>query len=232
MVHLNPMFMGLAHFSGARVTNIEEVFKSIYHVIRASFKDCTIRSPPLLRLFPPYIVVEGAKAIGEFRNFRKLRELQLVMGMMTDDNLMDIYSFFKLCEYPRLEKLFIEVEFLAVLEGEPPEVDFECLKTIKINNFKGHINEMWLVNFLLEKASSLESLVVVAPKELVGDELNKNMVDGCPNFLHFFETQLTNFTRGSVSAHITLSEHGDRKFCPTHCGVYSLTISRVNRLVQ
>ncbi|WOL16024.1 hypothetical protein Cni_G24806 [Canna indica] len=185
----------------------------------------------LCNLSLQYIVVEGAKAIGEFRNFRKLRELQLVMGMMTDDNLMDIYSFFKLCECPRLEKLFIELptnmrdpfleKYLTVSEGEPPEVDFECLKTIKINNFKGHSNEMRLVKFLLEKASSLESLVVVSPKELVGDELNKNMVDGCPDFLHFFETQLTNFTRGSVSANITLSEHDDRKFCPTHCGVYS-----------
>ena len=61
-------------------------------------------------------MAEGTKAIGEFRNFRNLRELQLLMGMMTDDNLMDVFGFFRLCECPRLEKLFIEVGYQFELE--------------------------------------------------------------------------------------------------------------------
>lgn len=56
-----------------------------------------------------YITVSGANAIEAFRNFQNLRELQLLMVMMTDSNLTDIYSFFTLCRCPKLERLFIEV---------------------------------------------------------------------------------------------------------------------------
>lgn len=54
-------------------------------------------------------MVAGVNAVSDFRNFRNLKELQLLMGMMTNDNLMDIYGFFRLCKCPRLEKLYIEV---------------------------------------------------------------------------------------------------------------------------
>ncbi|CAD5197385.1 unnamed protein product [Musa acuminata subsp. malaccensis] len=185
----------------------------------------------LCNLSLQYIVAEGVKAIGEFRNFRNLRELQLLMGMMTDDNLMDIYGFFRLCQCPRLEKLFIELptnmgdpfieKYLVVSEEEPPEVDFEYLKMIKINSFKGHSNEICLVKFLLGKAGSLESLVMISPKELIGEQHNKNILDGCPDFLHFLQSQLLSFTRASVGAQIILSEHDDNKFSPTHWEVYS-----------
>ena len=115
---------------------------------------------------------------------------------------------------------FIE-KYLVVSEEVPPDVDFEYLKIIKLNSFKGHSNEMRLVRFLLEKAGSLESLVVVAPNELMGEEYNKNIMDGCPSFLHFFQLQLSRFTKASGSAQITLSEHDDHKFRPTHWEVYS-----------
>ncbi|XP_038972394.1 putative F-box/LRR-repeat protein At3g18150 isoform X2 [Phoenix dactylifera] len=101
-----------------------------------------------------YITVSGANAIEEFRNFRNLRELQLLMVMMTDSNLTDIYSFFTLCRCPSLERLFIELptnmydpymeKYLEVVEEKPPEVAFENLKVIKMNNFKGHNNEIEL----------------------------------------------------------------------------------------
>ncbi|RWW25794.1 hypothetical protein GW17_00009849 [Ensete ventricosum] len=115
---------------------------------------------------------------------------------------------------------FIE-KYLVVSEEVPPDVDFEYLKIIKLNSFKGHSNEMRLVRFLLEKAGSLESLVVVAPNELMGEEHNKNIMDGCPNFLHFLQLQLSRFAKASGSAQITLSEHDDYKFRPTHWEVYS-----------
>ena len=115
---------------------------------------------------------------------------------------------------------FIE-KYLVVSEEEPPEVDFEYLKMIKINSFKGHSNEICLVKFLLGKAGSLESLVMISPKELMGEQHNKNILDGCPDFLHFLQSQLLSFTRASVGAQIILSEHDDNKFSPTHWEVYS-----------
>lgn len=108
-----------------------------------------------------------------------------------------------------------------VIQEEPPEVDFEFLKMIKVNNFKGHNNEMRLVKFLLEKTSALEYFVVVAPKELTDDEYNKNVVDGSLDFLHYLHLQLTRITKASPRANIILIEHDDCKFRPTRWEVYS-----------
>ncbi|KAG6518269.1 F-box/LRR-repeat protein 13-like isoform X2 [Zingiber officinale] len=185
----------------------------------------------LCNLSLQYIVVEGAKLMGGLRSLRSLREIQLVMGMMTDENLMDIYGFFRLCECPRLEKLFIELptntrdpfveKYLEISEEDPPEVEFEYLKMIKISNFKDHSNEMRLVRFLLEKASSLESFVVVAPKELVGDEYNKRDPNARSDFLQYLQLKLSSIQKVPLRRQIILSDHDDNKFRPTHWDVYS-----------
>lgn len=96
------------------------------------------------------------------------------------------------------------------------EVEFQYLKMIKINNFKGHNNEMQLVKFLLEKACFLEFLVVIACREFVVEGYNKFSVDDCSGFLHFLLLQLSLFTKASPKAQIILSEHDDCKFNPIH----------------
>ncbi|CAL9781902.1 unnamed protein product [Musa acuminata subsp. burmannicoides] len=177
-----------------------------------------------------YVAIEGGNATGECNNFRNLRELQLLMGMMTVDNLTNIYTFFRICKCPRLEKLFIELpttmndpyveNYLMVPKEEPPEVDFKYLKIIKINNFNGHRNEMQLVRFLLGKAGVLESLMVITSKDFMVEEYI-NTVDGCRDSLHFLQSQLSLFTKASVNAQIILSDREDNKFIPTHWEVYS-----------
>lgn len=69
------------------------------------------------RLFACFkcIVALGARAEAGFRLFPNLVELQLLMAMMADSNLSDIYGFFKYCPCPRLEKLFFEVGRLLAL---------------------------------------------------------------------------------------------------------------------
>ena len=180
------------------------------------------------------------------------------MGMMTVDNLTNIYTFFRICKCPRLEKLFIEVSssnldvnrqdfyvsiqflihwcvllqlpttmndpyvenYLMVPKEEPPEVDFEYLKIIKINNFNGHRNEMQLVRFLLGKAGVLEPLMVITSKDFMVEEYI-NTVDGCHDSLDFLQSQLSLFTKASVNAQIILSDRDDNKLIPTHWEVYS-----------
>ncbi|XP_020275912.1 uncharacterized protein LOC109850322 [Asparagus officinalis] len=99
------------------------------------------------------------------------------MGIMTETSLSDIISFFKKCHCPKLEKVFIELSagtkdpalkiFLKAPSDEAPIIcDFRSLKIVKMNNFNSYKNEMELVRFFLEKASALESLILVAPQEI------------------------------------------------------------------
>lgn len=115
---------------------------------------------------------------------------------------------------------FVE-KYLEISEEDPPEVEFEYLKMIKISNFKDHSNEMRLVRFLLEKASSLESFVVVAPKELVGDEYNKRDPNARSDFLQYLQLKLSSIQKVPLRRQIILSDHDDNKFRPTHWDVYS-----------
>lgn len=189
-----------------------------------------VKTLTLCSLSLQYIATSGAQTLGGFGNFENLQELQLLMVVMTDSNLMDIYSFFRLCRCPRLEKLFIELPtymrdasmeiFLEVAEERPPGNCFEQLETIKINSFKGHNNEMQLTRFLLSSAACLESLVIVAPKEHMGEEYSKNAVDGYSEMMQFLRTQLSLMTKASANAQILLSEHDDNRLRPTHAEAY------------
>lgn len=71
-----------------------------------------------------------------------LQVLQLIMELMTETNLSDVYGFFRNCHCPNLEKLFIELPiggkdpslkmFLQMSEEEPLGCDFSNLQTIKM----------------------------------------------------------------------------------------------------
>lgn len=67
----------------------------------------------------------------------------------------------------------VEPHFTMPME-ETSVCIFNHLKTIKINSFKGHKNDMRLAKFLLQKATELESLVLVAPKNNIDEDVEKH----------------------------------------------------------
>lgn len=105
-------------------------------------------------------------------------------------------------------------KYLDVVEEKPPEVAFENLKVIKMNNFKGHNNEMQLVRFLLGRAGYLESLAIVGFQEFEMDEVNYY------SGLQFLRDQLPYLTKASVNAKVVMTEYDDNQLCPTHSEVY------------
>ncbi|KAJ0980291.1 hypothetical protein J5N97_008546 [Dioscorea zingiberensis] len=102
--------------------------------------------------------------------FGNLKELKLIMEMMTETNLSDIQDFFRKCHCPNLDQVSIELPtglrdpslkiFLQVPAEESLDCDLGNLKTVKMRNYKGHKNEMELVKFFLDKASVLEDMVL------------------------------------------------------------------------
>uniref|UniRef100_A0ACD5V8J7 Uncharacterized protein n=1 Tax=Avena sativa TaxID=4498 RepID=A0ACD5V8J7_AVESA len=155
----------------------------------------------------------------------RLRELQLLMFGMANSNLADIFSFLKTCSCPHLERLFVQLptnthdsftkNFLDVAEEEPPEGGLENLELVKMTNFKGHHNEMRLVDFLLRNASSLNKLFLVAPKEEHPQGLQKIQTDVLPNFLK--EEILE---KASANTQIFFSEPGSSQVQPLHSEIF------------
>ncbi|XP_058071255.1 uncharacterized protein LOC131220325 [Magnolia sinica] len=113
--------------------------------------------------------------------FHNLLELQLLMECYHRRSFLAcIYSFFKNCPCPCLMKLFIEFlpiddpsqsdyQFEELLAEDTPDIVFDNLKVIKMNDFTGLKDEMQLVKFFLENAIGLEYLVLVAPHKAVCD---------------------------------------------------------------
>ncbi|KAH0470047.1 hypothetical protein IEQ34_001605 [Dendrobium chrysotoxum] len=102
--------------------------------------------------------------------YQNLRELQLLMNSMTNEDLTCFYKFFYLCSFPFVEKLCIQLPKHIDYPNEEKyggwmslkcNTTFDRLKVIKITNFKGSSNEMSLVSSLLQKAAVLETLVLV-----------------------------------------------------------------------
>ncbi|CAN6206882.1 unnamed protein product [Urochloa humidicola] len=94
-------------------------------------------------------------------NLHNLRELQLLMLEMEAANLADIYVFFKICQCPNLERLFVQLpEFTyQPMEGsidelweDPPVDGLDNLAVVKVMNFNWRCSEVQLVSFLLRKA--------------------------------------------------------------------------------
>ncbi|MQL84457.1 hypothetical protein Taro_016969 [Colocasia esculenta] len=116
-----------------------------------------------------------------------LRELQMLMPYFDAEYLTYMYGFFRLCPSPSLEKLFVRLPKLLEDPNtssakakitEPPEgVQFDNLKVVKINNFKGSRCEMELVKFLLGRASNLEFLVLVSPQIPASDDDRSTWVE-------------------------------------------------------
>ncbi|PKA63680.1 F-box/FBD/LRR-repeat protein [Apostasia shenzhenica] len=167
-----------------------------------------------------YIAALGSRAKGGFRWLPSLLELQLLMLVMADSNLSDIYSFFKLCPSPKLEKLFIELpmnacdpsikSYLEVPKEDPPDGGFDHLKIVKMNGFKGHQNETLLAGFFLAKACNLEHLVVISSQLDSGDSLVAD------NMLRHLCMKLSLLPKVSANADVVLLDCDDLQFRPSH----------------
>ncbi|XP_047080972.1 putative F-box/FBD/LRR-repeat protein At2g05300 [Lolium rigidum] len=155
----------------------------------------------------------------------RLRELQLLMFGMANSNLADIFSFLKTCSCPHLERLFVQLptnthdsftkNYLDVAEEEPPEGGLENLELVKMTNFKGHHNEMRLVDFLLRNASCLSKLLLLAPKEDHPQGLQKIHSDVLP---HFQKGEI--LEKASASTQIFFSEPGSSQVQPLHSEIF------------
>ncbi|GJM90264.1 hypothetical protein PR202_ga06526 [Eleusine coracana subsp. coracana] len=173
-----------------------------------------------------YVSVFAAKTVMESK-LCNLRELHFLMFGMTNSNLADIYSFLKTCPCPQLERLFVQLptntrdafteNFLEVAEEEPPKGGLENLWLVKMTNFKGHRNEMQLVDFLLRKASCLKKLFLIAPKEDHPRGFRKIQSDVLPNF---GKTEILLLERASANVQIVFSEPNDPETQPLHSEVF------------
>lgn len=106
--------------------------------------------------------------------------------------------------------------FLKVAEEDPPKGGLENLCLAKMTNFKGHRNEMQLVEFLLRKSSSLKKLFVIAPKEDHPQGLRKIQSDTLPDFL---KKEILHLERASANTQIFFSEP-DAQTQPLHSEVF------------
>lgn len=104
---------------------------------------------------------------------------------------------------------------------EPSECIFDHLKTIKINRFQGLKNEMLLVKFLLQKATKLEFLVLVAPKYNLDERVENHSAllatSSEKPFQHLPE-RLSRLPKASIDVQIILREYweDDDTLCPMH----------------
>lgn len=158
-------------------------------------------------------------------NLRRLKELQLLMFGMANSNLADIFSFLKTCSCPQLERFFVQLptnthdsftrNYLDVAEEEQPEDGLENLRLAKMTNFKGHHNEMRLLDFLLTKASCLKKLFLVAPKEDHPQGLRKIQSDVLP-----LSRKAEILQRASADTQIVFSGPDSSQVQPLHSEVF------------
>ncbi|KAJ1703987.1 hypothetical protein LUZ63_003766 [Rhynchospora breviuscula] len=172
-----------------------------------------------------YIAVRGAGKVGPMRSLYRLEELQLLMLMMSDSSLNDLFAFLRLYQCPVLERLFVELptcndqhaeNYMEIEDEEPPKDCLDKLKTIKVRNYKGHHNEVRLVQYLLLKATNLNSLVVIVSRESLEPEYSKDP-SGQLRFLHM---QLSLFRKASENAQIVFCECDIDGIQPTHSEVF------------
>ncbi|KAJ6416509.1 hypothetical protein OIU84_002382 [Salix udensis] len=149
--------------------------------------------------------------------FGNLKEFHLIMEGAIYCNPYDIISFLKHC--PGLEKIFIDLNDFCFVRGpywelhnrqsfQKYSLPFDSLKFIKLPGFKFQKDELMLVKFLLERAISLEKLVLVTPKSRHGRVFTPN--------LQAYYQHLRSW-KASPAAQIAVFEHlNDTSICPTH----------------
>lgn len=121
--------------------------------------------------------------------------------------------------------------FLEVPREEPPEGGFSNLKVVKMNGFKGHLNEMELAGVLLMNSTNLEQFAVVAPWGDNGEKCESSTVKlalSLSTQVSLFPeasakasitTQLSLLPKASAKASIILTENDTSQFRPFHSEV-------------
>lgn len=104
---------------------------------------------------------------------------------------------------------------MDVAEEEQPEDGLENLRLAKMTNFKGHHNEMRLLDFLLTKASCLKKLFLVAPKEDHPQGLRKIQSDVLP-----LSRKAEILQRASADTQIVFSGPDSSQVQPLHSEVF------------
>ncbi|KAI0529667.1 hypothetical protein KFK09_002221 [Dendrobium nobile] len=146
--------------------------------------------------------------------YQNLRELQLLMNSMTNEDLTCFYKFFYLCSFPFLEKLCIQLPKHIDYPNEEKyggcmslkcNTTFDRLKLIKITNLKGSSNEMSLVSSLLQKAAVLEALVLVIRP---GSSGKKSKGEGILDW-RILKGEVLLLQKASPTAQIILHEFGE-----------------------
>lgn len=145
-----------------------------------------------------------------------------MMHMLMDENLTDIFGFFKLCSCPCLEKVFIELptsmDYSSPKELEDgPLMVFENLKVVRMNNFNGYNNDMWLAGFFLKRAINLEHMILVPArdfKDAAGSRLQNDHKSN--TYILPYLHKLISSPRVSLNAMIILDQHDYCSFRPTH----------------
>ncbi|ONK74716.1 uncharacterized protein A4U43_C03F9410 [Asparagus officinalis] len=169
----------------------------------------------------------------------KLQELQLLVDLMSEEELKNIFTFFQFCPAPNIEKFFIRLpvdpndlngissDFNAF--KKPQDITFNHLKVVKLNNFRGSNTEMILVKFLLQKAVILEYLVIVAPSidlEKGADAESTNSSSQCKNNeimgSQSLRDKLSMLPKASPNVNIILCDfmEDDTGFNPLHTELY------------
>ena len=112
---------------------------------------------------------------------------------------------------------------------KPPDVIFNNLKVIKVNNFRGTTSELRLLKFLLQKAVVLQFLVIVAPPTDTKEETDAEHIGSSsqckPNErvgLRIFRGQLSVLPKASSNVHIVVCDYldDDTGLNPLHTQVY------------
>ncbi|KAF9625217.1 hypothetical protein IFM89_020803 [Coptis chinensis] len=165
-----------------------------------------------------------------------LQELQILIGgQIGEEYLGYTFSFFKHTICPCLEKLFIDLSCpyspwkpdTAKEAEEPSSCFFYNLQIVKITSFQGSHTEMKMVEFFLDKAVVLESLVLVVASDFHLEKDIDSIKEGdgvasqsenCNVPLRILHDQLLQLPKVSTDAQILLFEHWevDTSLCPKH----------------
>ncbi|KAL5727360.1 hypothetical protein ACHQM5_000568 [Ranunculus cassubicifolius] len=160
-----------------------------------------------------------------------LEELQiLVGGPIREEYLGCLFNFFSHIVCPSLDKIFIDLSGSYTpppQDVEPAEEPLSCvfsdLKTIKINQFRGTGPEIEMVKFFLQRACTLELMVLVAASESPPVEDTSIVRDG-GRTLHSEKSmkplldELVVLPKSSSDVQILLFDHGevDTSLSPVH----------------
>ncbi|KAL5727358.1 hypothetical protein ACHQM5_000566 [Ranunculus cassubicifolius] len=159
-----------------------------------------------------------------------LEELQILIGGQIREEYLDcLFNFFNHIVCPSLDKIFIDLSgsHTPPLQNvEPAEVHLSCvfsnLKTVKINQFRGTGPEIEMVKFFLQRACTLELMVLVAASESPPVEDTSIVRDGgrtlhSENSMKPFLKELVALPKSS-NVQMLLFDHGevDTSLSPVH----------------